>query len=299
MAGLSEQEISELFAEFSVAHLCTVRPDGRPHVAPVSYMVEGDKAYVATPETTVKLQNVLKNPKVSLSIANEPSPAKYVVLEGDARVAKDEAARVLEHVSIRNYGPEAGPAVAEGMAGGRRGDGNRNSGKQGVVVEIGRQPAEARVSAVPSGVDLHSNCSPSSPAATEESSLSGTPLRRCRRRSWLFLPPVQSASMSSSTERAVGEGARLMGIVGAPLELLNADDVTVPYTPGVFLEAEEDVAVEEVAGNGAVFESEAACVHFRVFPIVEVDSVQGSGAPTTARAQWSQPGAWDGAQTPH
>lgn len=113
MAELSEQEIAELFTEFSVAHLCTVRPDGRPHVAPVSYMVEGDKAYVATPEGTVKLRNVRKNPKVSLSIATEPSPAKYVVLEGDARVTKDSAARVLENVSIRNYGPEAGPTVAK------------------------------------------------------------------------------------------------------------------------------------------------------------------------------------------
>ena len=113
MAELTKQEIAELFAEFSVAHLCTVRPDGRPHVAPVSYMVEGDKAYVATPEGTVKLQNVRKNPKVSLSIATEPSPAKYVVLEGDAKVTKDSAARVLENVSIRNYGPEAGPAVAK------------------------------------------------------------------------------------------------------------------------------------------------------------------------------------------
>lgn len=112
MAELSKQEISELFAELSVAHLCTVRPDGRPHVAPVSYMVEGDKAYVATPEDTVKLRNLRHNPKVSLSIATEPSPAKYVVLEGEARVTEDSAARVLENVSIRNYGPDAGPAVA-------------------------------------------------------------------------------------------------------------------------------------------------------------------------------------------
>ena len=113
MSELSEQEIAELFAEFSVAHLCTVRPDGRPHVAPVSYMVEGDKAFVATPEGTVKLRNVRKNPKVSLSVATEPSPARYVVLEGDATVTKDSAARVLENVSIRNYGSEAGPAVAK------------------------------------------------------------------------------------------------------------------------------------------------------------------------------------------
>ena len=112
MAELSKQEISELFAELSVAHLCTVRPDGRPHVAPVSYMVEGDKAYVATPEDTVKLRNLRHNPKVSLSIATEPSPAKYVVLEGEARVTEDSAARVLENVSIRNYGPDAGPDVA-------------------------------------------------------------------------------------------------------------------------------------------------------------------------------------------
>jgi hypothetical protein len=32
-------------------------------------------------------------------------------LEGEARVTEDSAARVLENVSIRNYGPDAGPAV--------------------------------------------------------------------------------------------------------------------------------------------------------------------------------------------
>ena len=112
MAELSQQEISDLFSELRVAHLCTVRPDGRPHVTPVGYIVEGDKAFVMAPANAVKFRNVRKNPKVALSVATEERPARYVVLEGDGRVTDDNWGQVLERISIRNYGPEQGRAIA-------------------------------------------------------------------------------------------------------------------------------------------------------------------------------------------
>ena len=45
---LSQQEISDLLSEPRVAHLATVRPDGRPQVAPVGYFEEIGKVYSFT-----------------------------------------------------------------------------------------------------------------------------------------------------------------------------------------------------------------------------------------------------------
>ena len=112
MTELSQQEISDLFSELGVAHLCTVRPDGRPHVAPVSYIVENGKAFVMAPANTVKFRNVRHNPKVSLSIATEQRPHQYVVLEGDGRLTEDNLPQVLDRLCVRTYGPERGRAIA-------------------------------------------------------------------------------------------------------------------------------------------------------------------------------------------
>ena len=112
MADMTMEELSEFLAEDHVAHLATVRPDGRPHVTPISYIAqvaEQGKAYVMAPDNTVKFRNVRQNPKVSLSIANDQRPYHYVVLEGDGRLTEDNMAEVLEGMCLR-YFPDRGLA---------------------------------------------------------------------------------------------------------------------------------------------------------------------------------------------
>ena len=48
MADMSRQEIAEYLAEAHVAHLVTVRTNGRPHVAPVWFLEEdtGNPAFL-------------------------------------------------------------------------------------------------------------------------------------------------------------------------------------------------------------------------------------------------------------
>ena len=114
MAEMTPQELSKFLAESHVAHLATVRPDGRPHVTPISYIADLEaqgKAYVMAPDNTVKFQNVRQNPKVSLSVANDQRPFDYVLLEGEGRLTQDNIADVLERMCHRYY-PERGPAYA-------------------------------------------------------------------------------------------------------------------------------------------------------------------------------------------
>ena len=111
MAEMSQQEITDFFSEIGVANLCTVRPDGRPHVAPVGYIVEDGIAFVMAPANTVKFRNLRQNPKVALSIATVQPPNRYVVLEGEGRATEDNLAQVLERICLRYY-PEQGSALA-------------------------------------------------------------------------------------------------------------------------------------------------------------------------------------------
>lgn len=112
MAQLSGLEIEGYLAEPHVAHLVTVRPDGRPHVAPVWFLWEGDRALVMTGSTSVKARNVRRSPAVALSVATDQRPFKYVLLEGEAKVTQEDLARVVERICVHYDGPAQGAAYA-------------------------------------------------------------------------------------------------------------------------------------------------------------------------------------------
>ena len=109
---LSQQEISDFIERGAhVAHVATVRPDGRPHVAPVSFGSWDGKAYAMIVDGAVKLNNIRHNPKVALSIATDERPYKYVVLEGEGRITEDNREQVLERILIGYVGTERGRAL--------------------------------------------------------------------------------------------------------------------------------------------------------------------------------------------
>jgi hypothetical protein len=113
MAQLSQQEIEDYLAEPHVAHLVTVRPNGRPHVAPVWFIWEGGRATVMTGGTSVKVRNIRRSSPVILSIATDQRPFKYVLLEGEGRVTQEDLARVVGRICVRYDGPAQGAAYAQ------------------------------------------------------------------------------------------------------------------------------------------------------------------------------------------
>ena len=112
MAKLSQQEIEAYLVEPHVAHLVTVRRDGRPHVAPVWYLEEDGRAFVIADSNAIKMRNIQRNPQLALSIATDQRPFKYVVLEGEGRVTDDDLAAMIERICVRYDGPERGRAYA-------------------------------------------------------------------------------------------------------------------------------------------------------------------------------------------
>jgi PPOX class probable F420-dependent enzyme len=71
------------------AKLATVRPDGRPHVAPVWFVLDGDTVVFTTGATKVKGRAVRRDPRVSLVVDDETPPFAYVLVEGKAEVSED------------------------------------------------------------------------------------------------------------------------------------------------------------------------------------------------------------------
>lgn len=66
--------------------LATVRADGRPHLVPVWYAVDDDDGEGAivfnTGQTTVKGQNLARDPRASMCVDDERPPFSFVVVEG-------------------------------------------------------------------------------------------------------------------------------------------------------------------------------------------------------------------------
>jgi PPOX class probable F420-dependent enzyme len=71
------------------AKLATVRKDGRPHVAPVWFNLDGDEVVFTTWHESVKAANIRHDPRVSLCVDEETPPFAFALIEGTAKVEAD------------------------------------------------------------------------------------------------------------------------------------------------------------------------------------------------------------------
>jgi PPOX class probable F420-dependent enzyme len=63
-------------------HLATTREDGRPHVAPIWFVMDGDDIVFTTFHTSVKGKNLQRHGYATLSVDQATPPYSFVVLEG-------------------------------------------------------------------------------------------------------------------------------------------------------------------------------------------------------------------------
>ena len=67
--------------------LATVRPDGRPHAAPIGYAVVGTKLVFATLQDAARVRNLRHEPHASLVVSADDDSA-VVIAEGTTRLAR-------------------------------------------------------------------------------------------------------------------------------------------------------------------------------------------------------------------
>jgi PPOX class probable F420-dependent enzyme len=102
-------EARRRFGAAHVARLATVRPDGRPHIVPVVFVLDGDRISLAVDEKPKRsadlqrIQNIRANPEVSLLVDHyddDWSQLWWVRADGLARLVEagaehEAAARLL------------------------------------------------------------------------------------------------------------------------------------------------------------------------------------------------------------
>ncbi len=92
-----------------LAHLVTLNKDGSPQVTCVWVGVDGDEIVVAHLAEHVKVKNIRRDGRVSLSIETDGIDPQglnqYLVVHGDARITEGGAADLLQKLAYVYIGP--------------------------------------------------------------------------------------------------------------------------------------------------------------------------------------------------
>jgi PPOX class probable F420-dependent enzyme len=117
MTPMSRDEWMRFLTEGTrTAKLATVRADGRPHVAPVWFVVDGDSLVFMTLDTSVKGRNLQSEARVMLSVDEETPPYSFVLIEGIAGVSRLSPQELLpwsRRIADRYMAAEEAPAAAD------------------------------------------------------------------------------------------------------------------------------------------------------------------------------------------
>lgn len=84
------EEVRRFLAEGTrTGKLATVRADGRPHVAPIWFVLDGDEVVFTTGEDTVKGRNLARTGRAAMTVDDETPPYAFAVVEGRVSISED------------------------------------------------------------------------------------------------------------------------------------------------------------------------------------------------------------------
>ncbi len=111
MKAMSEAEAYAFLSEGQrTGKVATVRADGRPHVVPIWFVIDGTDLLFMTGADSVKGKSLARDPRVALTVDLEEPPYAFVTVEGTVTLSDDTAA-MLPHsidIGVRYIGAERG-----------------------------------------------------------------------------------------------------------------------------------------------------------------------------------------------
>jgi PPOX class probable F420-dependent enzyme len=106
--ALSEEAL-RLVDGKNYAVLATVNPDGSPQTSVVWVGRDGADLLFSTVEGRVKHRNMVRDPRVSVSVIDSADPENYVELRGTVSIAPDVGRRVDTELSWKYDGRDPDP----------------------------------------------------------------------------------------------------------------------------------------------------------------------------------------------
>jgi PPOX class probable F420-dependent enzyme len=109
MRRMSEQEWRAFVMDGTrTAKVATTRKDGRPHVVPVWFVLDGEDVVFTTGASSVKGQTLRRDPYACLCVDDQVAPFSFVMVEGPVELSADmeELRRVATLIGGRYMGAE-------------------------------------------------------------------------------------------------------------------------------------------------------------------------------------------------
>ncbi len=117
MKKMTKEEAYEFLAVGTrTAKLATVRANGRSHVAPIWFVLDGDDLIFNTWHSSVKGKNLQRDGRVSLCVDEEVAPYAFVIVEGYVEIVDDDLAvckRWATRIGARYMGAEQAEAFGK------------------------------------------------------------------------------------------------------------------------------------------------------------------------------------------
>jgi PPOX class probable F420-dependent enzyme len=104
--------VNELLAGARVIWLCSVRPDGRPHVVPTWFDWDGEVITVFSRRTAQKVVNIRDHPSVMVAIGQVEPEFGVELLEGEARVVESGTEGLPDSRPSRRFATKYEAALA-------------------------------------------------------------------------------------------------------------------------------------------------------------------------------------------
>ena len=109
MASITDPEVHSFLTEGTrTAKFAYLSPAGRPLVAPVWFLVEGEDLIFNTGKDTVKGRYLTHDRRVALCVDLEQPPYAFVQVQGEAELSEDpgELLRTSTALAARYVGPD-------------------------------------------------------------------------------------------------------------------------------------------------------------------------------------------------
>jgi PPOX class probable F420-dependent enzyme len=114
--SITEPSIKSLFENKNFAFVATSMKDGSPHVTPTWVDIEDSYILINTAMGRVKQKNVARDPRVSLSVADNNNPYHMVTVAGEIveQITGEEAENHIDKLAKKYLNKDKYPGRAPG-----------------------------------------------------------------------------------------------------------------------------------------------------------------------------------------
>jgi len=102
-----DPKVHALLSRPNFAHLATLMPDGYPNTTPVWIGVRDDHILIGTGEASLKVRNLRRDPRLSLSVVDFRDPYEEVQIRGRVvEFSDDSKFEIMDEISRKYTGKE-------------------------------------------------------------------------------------------------------------------------------------------------------------------------------------------------